>query len=155
MKTEQAYGAVAWNTSTKSGKSPDHNDPPSFSASLEGLLKVESPSIKDEGEPDPNAWITEKEKKAHEAVLDTFSRISTMKPEELIRAKYLEAHHLTEDEVSKLPPDQRAQIEQEIEDEIDRQMEAEIRRKHDEELQKAQSACGLGSADTLVAAGQD
>jgi len=55
-----------------------------------------------------------------------------MDPKELIRAKYLETHHLTEDDVSNMSPDQRAKVEQEIEDEIDRQMEAEIRRKHDE-----------------------
>ena len=41
-----------------------------------------------------------------------------MTPAEMMRAQYLEAHHMSEESLKQLPPDERAAIEKEIADYI-------------------------------------
>lgn len=137
MRVERANGTVVRNP--KDEANPNTNDNSTFGSTLDGLQRVDPPSLKDE-EDDPNAWLIEKKKKAHEAGLTKFSNLATMTFEEKVRAEFLEDHHMTEEDLSKLPPDERADVEQQIKDEIKRQMEAQIRQKPDEALDKARNA---------------
>lgn len=59
---------------------------------------------------------------AHDALVDQFSKWGNMTPAEYIRARYLEQHDLTEDDLAAMPADQRAAIEKEIAEQIKREM---------------------------------
>lgn len=60
---------------------------------------------------------TDAEKEAsanHDALTSELSKWANMSPAEMMRAQYLEAHHLSEDSLKALPADERAAIEKEI-----------------------------------------
>lgn len=61
-------------------------------------------------------------KAAHSSLVDQFSEWSNMDPAEFIRARYLEAHGLTEDDLKAMPADQREAIEKEIAEQIKREL---------------------------------
>ncbi|MBB3592075.1 hypothetical protein FHX08_002419 [Rhizobium sp. BK529] len=61
-------------------------------------------------------------KAAHSSLVDEFSDWSNMDPAEFIRARYLEAHGLTEDDLKAMPADQREAIEKEIAEQIKREL---------------------------------
>jgi hypothetical protein len=61
-------------------------------------------------------------KAAHDSLVDQFSEWSNMDPAEFIRARYLEAHGLTEDDLKSMPADQREAIEKEIAEQIKREL---------------------------------
>ncbi|MGR9169149.1 hypothetical protein [Rhizobium sp. KDH_Rht_773_N] len=61
-------------------------------------------------------------KAAHESLVDQFSEWSNMDPAEFIRARYLKAHGLTEDDLKAMPADQREAIEKEIAEQIKREL---------------------------------
>lgn len=61
-------------------------------------------------------------KAARKSLVDEFSEWSNMDPAEFIRARYLEAHGLTEDDLKAMPADQREAIEKEIAEQIKREL---------------------------------
>lgn len=63
-----------------------------------------------------------KAKAAKSSVVDEFTKWSSMTPEEFIRARYLAAHNLTEDDLKAMPADQREAIEKEIAEQIKREL---------------------------------
>ncbi|MBB3659682.1 hypothetical protein FHX15_004948 [Rhizobium sp. BK650] len=61
-------------------------------------------------------------KEANKRVAAEFSKWSSMTPEEFIRARYLAAHNLTEDDLKAMSPDDRAAVEKEIAEQIKREL---------------------------------
>lgn len=61
-------------------------------------------------------------KEANKRVAAEFSKWSSMTPEEFIRARYLAAHNLTEDDLNSMSTDDRAAIEKEIAEQIKREL---------------------------------
>lgn len=61
-------------------------------------------------------------KEANKRTADEFTKWSSMKPEEFIRARYLGAHNLTEDDLKAMSTDERAAIEKEIAEQIKREL---------------------------------
>jgi len=61
-------------------------------------------------------------KAAKSSLVDEFTKWSSMTPEEFIRARYLAAHNLTEDDLKAMPADERAAIEKEIAEQIKREL---------------------------------
>ncbi|WP_223216510.1 hypothetical protein [Rhizobium mesosinicum] len=61
-------------------------------------------------------------KEANKRAADEFSKWSSMTPEEFIRARYLAAHNLTEDDLNAMSADERAAIEKEIAEQIKREL---------------------------------
>ncbi len=63
-----------------------------------------------------------KAKAAKSSLVDEFTKWSSMTPEEFIRARYLAAHNLTEDDLKAMSSDDRAAIEKEIAEQIKREL---------------------------------
>lgn len=61
-------------------------------------------------------------KAAKSSLVDEFTKWGSMTPEEFIRARYLAAHNLTEDDLKAMPADERAAIEKEIAEQIKREL---------------------------------
>ncbi|NKL21770.1 hypothetical protein [Rhizobium leguminosarum] len=75
-------------------------------------------SSKDQG----GLSISGKDADAHQQELvDELHKWANMNPAEMIRAKYLSAHNLSEDALAQLPPDVRQQIEDEIRKQVGEQ----------------------------------
>jgi hypothetical protein len=76
-------------------------------------------SVEDQFELPASASFTTKQSASPE---DAFSDISQMSFADLIRMKYLEEHHLSEDDLKAMPGDQQQEIQKEIAEEIKRQL---------------------------------
>ncbi|MFS2150712.1 hypothetical protein ACCD05_06270 [Rhizobium sp. Rhizsp42] len=57
----------------------------------------------------------------HQDLVDELHKWANMNPAEMIRAKYLSSHNLSEDALAQLPPDVRQQIEDEIKKQVEEQ----------------------------------
>lgn len=78
----------------------------------------------EDGESDlEDNGLSAKDKNSSKSILDEFAKWAHMTPAERIRAQYLEAHGMSEADVSHLPPEVR----QAIEDEIKKQIEEQTR----------------------------
>lgn len=71
---------------------------------------------------DPPSDAETEAKAAHKRLVDEFSDWSNMDPAEFIRARYLESHGLTEDDLKAMPADEREAIEKEIAEQIKREL---------------------------------
>lgn len=61
-------------------------------------------------------------KEANKKAAEEFTQWSKMSPEQFVRASYLGAHNLTEDDLKAMSPEERAAIEKEIAEQIKRQL---------------------------------
>ena len=61
-------------------------------------------------------------KESNKRLAGEFTKWSSMTPEEFIRARYLAAHNLTEDDLKAMSTDDRAAIEKEIAEQIKREL---------------------------------
>lgn len=57
-----------------------------------------------------------------EDILEEFKKWASMTPAEKIRASFLQRHHLTEEQLAQMPPEERQKIEDEISREIKQQL---------------------------------
>jgi len=90
--------------------------PPSISSSLWSLQSSDDTTIAEETEADQEA------KARHDELTSELSKYANMTPAEMMRAQYLEAHHMTEEDLQQMPADQRAAIEKDIADSIKRSL---------------------------------
>lgn len=79
-----------------------------------------------------------------EALLAEFARLANMTPAEKIRARYLEAHHMTEEQFSQLPADQQKAISDEIAKEIKETLGVGNSKEDKKTSDGAQAALALG-----------
>lgn len=90
-------------------------------------------------------------KAAHNSLVDQFSEWSDMDPAEFIRARYLESHGLTEDDLKAMPADQREAIEKEIAEQIKRELAGiEDKGNGDEQSTTTQSAPAQSTNETAA-----
>lgn len=114
-----------FSTATTKGKT-QNSDGSSFGAlfdSVGGKLSTETvPDDILDAEDKSGLSISANDADArHQELVDELHKWANMNPAEMIRAKYLSAHGLSEDELTRLPADVRQKIEDEIRKQIEEQ----------------------------------
>lgn len=105
-------------------RSPSGSSSSAFSSALDQVGQTPAPSMDDSDESsNTNSQPSLSVKSKHQEILDKFSKYANMTPAEMIRARYLEAHGMSESNLSSLPPDVRADMEAQIKKEIERQLQ--------------------------------
>lgn len=119
MKVQSANGTTIMNpTFLRTEKAPRAEALGSFASALANTAEMPVVPIEPEDESS-DTGLAEKSKHDAKSVIDEFTKWAHMTPPERIRAPYLEAHGMSEGDLSHLPPD----VQQEIEDEIKKQIE--------------------------------
>ncbi|MDV4154238.1 hypothetical protein ACCT14_16095 [Rhizobium brockwellii] len=114
-KNQQTTDFDSTARNTAPGLEPS-STPPSIANTIWALQSSEGPYINPPSDEEVAASA------AHDSLVDEFSKWGNMTPAEYIRARYLEQHDLTEDDLAAMPAEQRAAIEKEIADQIKREM---------------------------------
>ncbi|MGO4136626.1 hypothetical protein ACEQ6A_18985 [Rhizobium brockwellii] len=114
-KNQQTTDFDSTARNTAPGLEPS-STPPSIANTMWALQSSEGPYINPPSDDEAAASA------AHDFLVDEFSKWGNMTPAEYIRARYLEQHDLTEDDLAAMPADQRAVIEKEIAEQIKREM---------------------------------
>ncbi|TAX33713.1 hypothetical protein [Rhizobium leguminosarum] len=114
-KNQQTTDFDSTARNTAPGLEPS-STPPSIANTIWALQSSEGPYINPPSDEEVAASA------AHDSLVDEFSKWGNMTPAEYIRARYLEQHDLTEDDLAAMPAEQRAAIEKEIADQIKLEM---------------------------------
>lgn len=122
MKIENAHGTPVF--------SPFKNNKGALNAELSFTSFMDTASAgttkgvdgdEDSGSDASDTRLTAEDKNSRQSILDEFAKWANMTPAERIRAQYLEAHGMSEADVSHLPPEVRQAIEDEIKKQIEEQ----------------------------------